>query len=65
MRVLQASHDLDFVQEPLGTECGGQLRMQDLDRDLAMMAQVLVWNLGRWFMRISGWVTPVGSSQQQ
>jgi hypothetical protein len=32
---------LDLLHEPLGAEDGGQFGLQDLDRDLAVVLQVL------------------------
>jgi len=39
--MLEASDDLDLLQEPLGTECGRQLWMQDLESDLPVVLEVL------------------------
>ena len=41
MGVLELGRDLDLAQEPVGPEGGGELRVQDLDRDLAAVLQVL------------------------
>jgi hypothetical protein len=39
--VLQGGDGLDLAQEPLGANDRGQFRPEDLDRDLAVVAQVL------------------------
>jgi hypothetical protein len=41
VRVTQPGHQLDLTQESIGTDAGRELRMQDLDRDLASVLQVL------------------------
>ena len=41
MRMLQVGGGLDFAQEPLGADDGGELRPQHLDRHLPVMPQVL------------------------
>ncbi len=37
----EVSGDLDLAEKPLGSEDGGQLGPQDLDRDLATVFQIL------------------------
>ena len=39
--MLEPGGDLDLAEEALGAERGGQLRPEDLDRDLAAVLQVL------------------------
>src|SRR2546428_14123420 len=39
--MLQIGRDLDLGEEPLGAEHRGQLGLEDLDRDLAVVFQVL------------------------
>src|SRR5687768_8562214 len=39
--MLQVRGELDLVEKPLGTEHRGELRVQDLDRDFAAVADVL------------------------
>jgi len=39
--VLHLGRGLDLDDEPLGAEDGGKLGLQDLDRDLAVVLQVL------------------------
>ena len=41
VRVLQRGGGLDFHHEPLGADDGGQLRLQDLERHLAVVLEVL------------------------
>jgi hypothetical protein len=41
MRVLQRRRGLDLDHEPLGAEDGGELRFQDLQRDVAVVLEVL------------------------
>ena len=41
VRMLEIRGDLDLAVEPLGAERGGEVRTQDLDRDLPLVAQVL------------------------
>jgi hypothetical protein len=38
MGVLQTGYDLDLLQEPLGTDRSRQLRVENLDRDPAIVA---------------------------
>ena len=38
--MLQRRGELDLLEEPLGAEHGGELRVQHLDRDVAVVAQV-------------------------
>ena len=38
--MLQLGGDTDFAQEPLGADGGRQLRLEHLDRDLALMLRV-------------------------
>ncbi len=40
-RMLEVSRNLDFGQEPLGTDDCGQLRLQDLQRDLPLVLDVI------------------------
>ncbi len=39
--MLQVGSDLNFPQKPLGAEGSGEIRPEDLHRDLAMVLQVL------------------------
>ena len=39
--MVQAGGDLDLAQEALGTDGSGQIRVQDLDRDLAVVLEIL------------------------
>ena len=41
MGMLERGDSLDLAQEPLGPDDGGELGAQDLDRDLAVVLQVL------------------------
>ena len=41
VRVLQVGGRLDLAEEPVGADDRGQLRPQDLDRDLAVVLEVL------------------------
>ena len=41
MRVLQGGDRLDLAEEPLGADDRGELRPQHLDRDLAIVLEVL------------------------
>ena len=41
VRVLQGGDGLDLAEEPLGPDDGGELGAQDLDRDFAVVAEVL------------------------
>ena len=41
MGVVEAGGDPDLVEEPLGTEHGGQLGPQHLERDLAVVLEIL------------------------
>ncbi len=41
VRVAELGGDLDFAQEPLGAQDGREIGAQDLDRDLAMMLEVV------------------------
>ena len=41
VRMLQVRGGLDLDQEPLGADDGGQFGLQDLERDLAVVLQVL------------------------
>ena len=41
VRVLEIGGGLDLAQEPLGADHRGQLGAQDLDRDLAVVLEVL------------------------
>jgi hypothetical protein len=38
--VLQVGGESDFVEEPLGAEDRRQVRLEDLDRDLPLVAEV-------------------------
>jgi hypothetical protein len=40
VRVLQGGDGLDLTEEPLGADHGGQLGLQDLDGDVAVMLEV-------------------------
>ena len=40
VRVLQRGRDADLAQEAVGGESGDQIRMEDLDRDVALVAEV-------------------------
>jgi len=39
--VLEICRDTDFVQEPFRTECSRHFGLQDLERDLAVVLEVL------------------------
>ena len=39
--MLQRRGGLDFLDEPVGAEHGGEFGLQDLDRDLAIVLEVL------------------------
>ncbi len=41
VRVLEVRGRLDLAEEPLGSHHGGWLRLQDLQRDLALVLQVV------------------------
>src|SRR5438128_2157263 len=41
MGVLEIGGDFDFLQESFGTEDGGELRMENLERDLTVIALVV------------------------
>ena len=39
--MLQPRRRADLGQEPFGAQCGAEIRMQDLDRDVAVVPQVV------------------------
>ena len=39
--MLEVGGELDLRQEPLGADDGGQLRAQELERDLAVVPEIL------------------------
>ena len=41
VRMLQLRRRLDLGEEPLGAERGAEVRMQDLDRDVAVVLEVV------------------------
>jgi hypothetical protein len=41
MRVLETGHEVDLAEEPLRAQRGGQLRPEDLDRDIAAVLPVV------------------------
>ena len=41
MRVLQFRGGLDLAQKPLGPECGTEIRVQHLDRDIALVLEIV------------------------
>ena len=41
MRMLQLGGDLDLVQEPLGTKHSTEFRLEHLDRDIAVMLEIV------------------------
>ena len=41
VRVLEVGGELDLGEEPLGADDGGELRAQNLERDLAVVPEVL------------------------
>ena len=41
MRMLQRRRGLDFLHKPLGAEHGGEFRLEQLERDVAIVLEVL------------------------
>ena len=56
VRMLQRCSGLDLLHEPLGVEHGGEFRLQQLERDLAIVLEIVAQR-GIGALRPSGRVT--------